>query len=335
MTNPVLVEVMRGGIAESRHRGAISVVDADGAQVLAIGDIHHPVFPRSAIKGLQALPLIESGAADRFGLTDAEIALACASHNGEEEHVRTSAAMLAKAGRDVAALECGAQMPLRGGAQIPLYKSGLSPSALHNNCSGKHAGFVCVACATDTDTAGYIRADHPTMQMVTGAVQDMTGAALGEVACGTDGCSIPTFAVPLKALALAFARFGTGHGLGPERAKAAARIRAAVAAKPYYVAGTDRFDTLAMEALGARAFIKVGAEGVYCASLPELGVGVALKCDDGTTRAAEVMMGALIERLLILSDAEASQISPLTRPRLKNWNGIHVGDVVPAGPLAT
>jgi L-asparaginase II len=333
MTNPVLVEVTRSGVAESRHRGAVAVLDADGGVALSIGDIDQPIFPRSAIKGLQAIPLIESGAADRYGLTDAEIALACASHNGEERHVATSAAMLAKAGRDVWALECGAQMPLRGGAQIPLYKAGLKPSALHNNCSGKHAGFVCVACATGEDPKGYVKADHPTMRMVTAAVADMTGAKLGDAARGVDGCSIPTFAVPLRALALAFARFGSGYGVGHERAKAVARIRAAVAAEPYYVAGTDRFDTKAMQALRARAFLKVGAEGVYCASLPELGFGVALKCDDGTTRAAEVMMGAVIERFLRLSTAEAAIIGPLTRQPLRNWNGIHVGDVRPVGEI--
>jgi L-asparaginase II len=333
MSNPVLVEVTRGGIAESQHRGAVAVVDADGHVALAIGDIDRPIFPRSAIKGLQAIPLIESGAADKYGLTDQEIALACASHNGEEEHVRTSAAMLAKAGRDVSALECGAQMPLRGGAQIPLYRNGLSPTALHNNCSGKHAGFVCVACASGDDPGGYVSAGHPTMRMVTAAVQEMTGAALDVATRGTDGCSIPTFAMPLNALALAYARFGTGHGLSRDRAQATARIRSAVAHAPYYVAGTDRFDTKAMEVLGARAFMKVGAEGVYCASFPELGLGVALKCDDGATRAAEVMMGALIQRYLTLSEAEAAAIAPLARPKLVNWNGIHVGDANAVGAL--
>jgi L-asparaginase II len=334
MTNPVLVEATRGGIVESRHRGAVAVLDADGGVALAIGDIDQPVFPRSAVKGIQAIPLIESGAADRYGLTPAELSLACASHNGEERHVAASASMLAKAGRDLSALECGAQMPLRGGAQIPLYKAGLKPTALHNNCSGKHAGFVCVACATGDDPKGYVTPGHPTMRMVTGVLEDMTGARLGDAVCGTDGCSIPTYAIPLRALAFAFARFGSGRGLGPERAKAAARIRAAVAAEPYYVAGADRFDTKAMEALGARAFTKTGAEGVFCAALPELGLGVALKCDDGATRAAEAMMGAVIERFLTLSEAEAAVIGPLTRQPLRNWNGIHVGDVLPVGALS-
>jgi L-asparaginase II len=334
MSNPVLVEATRGGIVESLHTGAVAVLDADGGVLLSLGGIDRPVFPRSAVKGLQALPLIESGAAERFGLTDQEIALACASHNGEPAHVAAAESMLRKAGRDVAALECGAQMPLRGGAQIPLYKNDLKPTALHNNCSGKHAGFVCVACATGENPKGYVAAGHPTMAMVTEAVADMTGAPLAASACGVDGCSIPTFAIPLRALAHAFARFGSGHGLGPVRAKAAARIRAAVAAAPYFVAGTDRFDTVAMEALGARAFLKTGAEGVYCASFPELGIGVALKCDDGATRAAEAMMGAIITRFLPLSDAEAAAVGKLARPALRNWNGIHVGDIRPAGPLA-
>lgn len=334
MNNPVLAEVLRGGIVESAHRGAVAVIDASGTTVLSLGDIDRPIFPRSAIKGLQALPLIESGAADRYKLTDAEIALACASHNGEPEHVATAEGVLRKVGLDLGALECGAQMPMRGGAQVPIILSGGKPTALHNNCSGKHAGFICVACAEGVDPRGYVKADHPTMREVTAAVGGMTGYALGGAACGVDGCSIPTFAIPLRALALAFARFGTGQGLEPARAAAAARIRASVARSPFHVAGTERFDTLAMEALRERAFLKVGAEGVYCAALPELGFGVALKCDDGATRAAEAMMAALLMRFLELSDTERAAIAPLRDQRLTNWNGIHVGDVRPAGGLA-
>jgi L-asparaginase II len=334
MSNPVLVEATRGGITESLHRGAIAAVDPAGKLVLSIGDIDRPVFPRSAIKGLQALPLIESGAADRFGLTDAEIALACSSHNGEPEHAACAEGMLRKAGRDRSALECGAQVPMRGGAFEALIRSGRPATALHNNCSGKHSGFVCVACAEGVDPAGYVNASHPVMREVVGAVAAMTGHALGDAARGTDGCSIPTHAIPLRALALGFARFGSGAGVGPERAKATARIRAAVAAEPFYVAGTDRFDTKAMQALGARAFLKTGAEGAYCAALPELGLGIALKCDDGATRAAEVMMAAVLMRLLTLSESEMAAVAPLRDQRLTNWNGIHVGDVRPAGALA-
>jgi L-asparaginase II len=332
MINPVLVEVTRGGRVESRHRGAIAVVDAEGRAAFQQGDIDQPVYPRSAVKALQALPLIESGAADRYGLTHAEIALACSSHNAEPEHVAASASMLTKAGRDVSALECGAHWPLRDRALRAMLAGGQSPSALHNNCSGKHAGFVCLACQEGHDPAGYIQGGHPVMREVTAAVADACGQPLADEP-GTDGCSIPTHAIPLRALAHAYARFGTGHGFGPERAKAAARIRAAVAAEPFFVAGTDRFDTVIMRALGHRAFTKTGAEGVFCAAWPELGLGVALKCDDGGTRAAEVMMAAITALMLPMDTAQEKAVAALARPQLTNWNGIAVGEIRPVSPL--
>lgn len=325
MTDPVLVEITRGGIPESVHRGALAVLDADGSVVLALGDIDRPVFPRSAVKAFQALPLIESGAADRFGLDNAELALACASHSGEPAHAETAAATLAKAGQTGACLECGAHWPLGEKAARALAASGGQPTALNNNCSGKHAGFVCVAVAMDKNPAGYVQPDHPVMQEVSTALGAMTGYNLRNTARGVDGCSIPTYAIPLRNIARGFARFGTGHGLAPERAKAAARLRTAVAAEPFMVAGTDRFDTVVMSALGSRIFMKTGAEGVYCAAIPELGYGIALKIDDGATRAAETVMAALIRRFLPLGDAEARIILPRTDHVMRNWNGIEVG----------
>ena len=166
MENPVLVEVTRGGRVESRHRGAVAVVDGDGATVLAIGDIARPVFPRSAVKAIQGLPLIESGAADRYGLTEAEIALAVSSHSGEPLHAETSLSMLRKAGRDAGCLECGAHWPSNELVSRALAKSGAEPSALNNNCSGKHAGFVCLSCNMDEDPTGYVKAAHPVQQAV-------------------------------------------------------------------------------------------------------------------------------------------------------------------------
>ena len=281
MSNPVLVEVLRGALVESRHRGAVAVVDADGATVLALGDVAPPVYPRSAVKPIQALPLVESGAADRYGFGDEELALACASHGGEPAHVEVAQRMLARAGLDVGALECGTHWPTHQPSTQALARSGGAPSALHNNCSGKHAGFVCVACAAGVDHRGYVAADHLVQREVRAALEDLTGTALAEERCGIDGCAIPTWAVPLTALAHAFARFGTGRGLAPERAKAAARLRAACAAQPYYVAGTGRFCTEIMKRFGARVLVKTGAEGVFCGALPEQGLGIALKCDDG------------------------------------------------------
>ena len=331
MANPVLVEVMRGSVVESRHRGSVLVVDSDGKQVFARGDLDTPIFPRSAVKAIQALPLFESGAVDRFGLSDAEIALTVASHSGEMRHAQTAASILQKAGQTSACLECGAHWPMGEAATRDLAATGGKPSALHNNCSGKHAGFICVACHLETDPAGYVKTDHEVQKRIKTALTQMTGAALGDDVFGTDGCSIPTYAVPLQGLATAFARIGTGHGLDSGRATAFARIRKAVAAHPFMVAGTGRFDTEAMTLLGDKLFCKTGAEGVYCASLPEQGLGIALKCDDGNGRGAQVMMAALIQQFLPMSDNQKQAFAPLLTPTLKNWNGITVGSLRPVG----
>ena len=327
MENPFLVEVTRGQLVESRHRGSVSVVDADGATVLSIGDVDRRVFPRSAVKALQALPLIESGAADKFGLTDEEIALACASHSGEPEHVRVAGSMLTKAGRDAGCLECGTHWPMGEAASRALAAEGGQPNALHNNCSGKHAGFICLACGTGEDPRGYVSADHPVQRMIREALEDVTGACHTLDKSGIDGCSIPTYAIRLPSLAFGFARFGTGAGLSAGARAAAERIRKAVAAHPFMVAGTGRFDTKLMEILKERAFVKVGAEGVYCASFPELGYGIALKADDGHVRAAEAMMAGLVLRFLPLDGAERTAVEALAQPVFKNWNGIEVGSI--------
>ncbi|MBB4041462.1 L-asparaginase II [Microvirga flocculans] len=327
MDNPFLVEVMRGNLVESRHRGSISVVDAEGATVLSIGDVDRRVFPRSAVKALQAMPLVESGIADKYGLTDEEIALACASHSGEPEHVAVAQAMLAKAGQDVGCLECGVHWPMGESANRALAASGKTPSALHNNCSGKHAGFICLACGQGQSPKGYVGADHPVQRMVRETLEEITGACHSIDKSGIDGCSIPTYAVKLPSLAFGFARFGTGIGLPGDGKAAAARIRKAVARHPFMVAGTGRFDTNLMGYLGERAFVKVGAEGVYCASFPELGYGVALKADDGNARAAEAMMAGLVLRFLDLSHDERKAVEALAQPVFKNWNGIEVGQI--------
>ncbi|MBM6592552.1 asparaginase [Microvirga pudoricolor] len=335
MDNPFLVEVTRGALVESRHRGAVCVIDADGGVVLSLGDVERRVFPRSAVKALQTLPLVESGVADKLGLSDDEIALACASHSGEPRHAETAARMLSKAGQDAGCLECGTHWPMGEAASRALARSGGELSALHNNCSGKHAGFVCLACGTGQDPTGYIRPDHPVQQAVHASLEDLTGASHGPEIAGIDGCSIPTYAIPLPALAFAFAKFGSGHGLSRSTGAAAERIRRAVAAHPFMVAGTGRFDTVLMESLGERAFVKVGAEGVYCAALPEQGFGIALKIDDGAGRAAEVAMAQLLRHFLTLKNGQLATVESLARPVLKNWNGIEVGHLRAAEALAS
>jgi L-asparaginase II len=235
--------------------------------------------------------------------------------------------MLSKAGQDAGCLECGVHWPMGEAANRALAAKGGSPSALHNNCSGKHAGFICLACGLNESPKGYISADHPVQRSVREALEDITGACHTAEKSGIDGCSIPTYAIPLPSLAFGFARFGTGIGLPGDGKAAAARIRKAVARHPFMVAGTGRFDTKLMDCLRERAFVKVGAEGVYCGAFPELGYGIALKAEDGNARAAEAMMAALALRFLTLSDDERKTIEALAQPVLKNWNGIELGRI--------
>jgi L-asparaginase II len=327
MIDPVVVEVVRGGLVESRHRGVIAVVDAAGAKIFAAGDVVKPVFPRSAVKPLQALPLVESGAAETFALSDEELALCCASHSGEPAHVRGVERMLTKAGFDASALACGTHWPASQSAAMALARAGAAPSALHNNCSGKHAGFLCVARAMDIDPAGYWRPDHPVQQRVHAVLEDLTEVALPPDCRAVDGCSVPTWAMPLENLALAFAKFASGRGLAPARAAAAVRLFEACVRAPWYVAGSGRFCTEIMQLLGSQALVKTGAEGVMCAALPALDLGVAIKCDDGAGRAAEALMAATLARLLTLDDHQRAALGRLAQPKLRNWNNIEVGEL--------
>ncbi len=324
MDNPVLVDLWRGQLVESSHHGRVAVIDADGAVVFSAGNIDAPIFPRSAVKAFQALPLIETGAADKYGLTNSEIALACASHSGDEMHVAAANSMLTKAGLDAGALECGIHWPMDVKVAGELAASGKKPGALHNNCSGKHAGFLCTCCAQNDHILGYVEAEHKTQRHIRDVLSDITGVKHTTDTMGIDGCSIPTYAIPLKSLAYGFARFVTGQGLGLERAKAAKRIVSAIATSPEMIAGKGRFDTEIMKIFGHEVMLKLGAEGVYCGAIPSLGLGIALKCDDGTIRAAEVMMAAVIKKYLNSNKVHRTEFTALASPVLKNWNGIEV-----------
>ena len=322
--NPVLVEVTRGDMVESRHRAAFAVADAQGRVVASAGDIERPVYARSAIKPLQAIPLVESGAAAAFGLSDAEIALACASHRGEPRHVETVTAWLARIGCSIEDLECGAHPPYHAASHRALIAAGEQPGAVHNNCSGKHAGFLTLARHLNAPTAGYIRIEHAVQQRVLGLLEVMTGLDLGAAPRGLDGCGIPVIGISLGNLALAMARLADPQDQPEARQAACARIRGAIAAEPFMVSGTGGFATRVMAKTQERALIKGGAEGFYCGALPELGLGIALKVDDGAGRAAEVVMAALLARFGI-GEAERE----LRAQPLRNHAGTEVGELRP------
>jgi L-asparaginase II len=329
MGNPVLVELTRGSMVESRHRGALCVIDSTGASVLAIGDVGQRVFPRSAIKAIQALVLVESGAADRYRFGNEELALACASHAGEPAHVAGVERMLAAAGFDAGALQCGTHWPTHRPSADALVRAGLAASPLHHNCSGKHAGFLCAACTMGLDRRTYTAPDHGVQREVRVALEGLSGVRIDDRLVGVDGCSVPTFAVPLAALARAFAAFGSEHGLTADRAAACRRLRTACAAKPWHVAGTGLFATELMGHFGTRAFVKGGAEGVYCGALPEQGLGIAVKCDDGAGRAAEVIMASIVARFI----GDDPILAKYARAPLRNWRGTVVGEMRAAGEL--
>jgi L-asparaginase II len=328
MSNPILIEVTRGPLVESAHTGSLVVASATGQTVLSLGDIGRPVFPRSAIKAVQCLPLIETGAADRFGFGEEEIALACASHSGTPRHVAIAAAMLVKAGLGEEHLGCGAHDPQSAAAARALIAQGLRAGQLHNNCSGKHAGMLATAVHLGVPATGYTDARHPVQARVRQTLSELTGLALGREVEGIDGCSVPNWAMPLSALATLFAKVGTGEGMPATRQQAMRRIRAACWAEPELVAGPGRGDTIVMQRLKGRVFIKTGAEGVYCGAFPELGLGFALKIDDGAKRAAAGTAIALVEHFV----PEARGI--LDKSTLRTWRGAAVGEIRSSSSLA-
>ncbi len=325
--NPLTVEVTRNGVVESRHRGSAVIVDVAGTVQDSWGDIKRPTYPRSAIKGIQAIPLVESGAADEFGFSDAEVALACASHSGEPEHAATAASMLEKQGLSEADLECGSHWPYREEVAYAMARAGQEPGQLHNNCSGKHSGMLAVARKLGQPTRGYTKPTHAVQQRMLGTMEQMCGCDLSGVEPGIDGCSAPNWPIPLENLAYGFARMADPVDLPADRAAAVTRIRKAVFANPFMVAGTGRFCTEVMKILGDRAFIKTGAEGVFCAALPEYGLGIALKCDDGATRGSETMMAALLRHVGVIEETDLEAMGPWLNPMLRNRAERVVGDI--------
>ncbi len=318
MSNPIIAEVTRGGIVESFHRGAYAVADRDGHIIVSAGEIDLPIFPRSAIKAFQCLPVIESGATAHYGFDNQEIALACASHKGEPEHIRVAASMLRKAGNSEGQYECGIHWPGASAARDALVRDGLLPRAIHNNCSGKHAGMLALARQLKVDPKNYVSADHRVQREIARTIGDLCGLDLDQLPCGTDGCSVPTWAIPLRNLAQGFARLTARES--------ATGIFRAVREHPLLVSGTGHFDTLVMTEV-PEVFVKTGAEGVYCGCVPEAGIGIAIKCDDGAERAASALMALLLATHGTLAQSSEENLRLHSSRELRNWNGIAVGSV--------
>lgn len=328
--SPILVDVWRGDLVESQHRAIAAVVDAHGKILKSWGDIDRPIYGRSSIKPLLAIPLIESGAADAFNLGETEIALACASHSGEPGHVDRVNTWLKKIGLDATDLECGPQYPYYEPAMHNMVRNDMRPTRAHNNCSGKHSGFLTTAVHLGENPKGYIQYEHQVQQRLIGVLEEMCDVNLRHVPRGIDGCGIPTIAFSVKHHALGMAQMADPHHLPPIRAAACKRILTAMSHEPWYVAGTTRFCTEVMKVTGTKAAIKTGAEGVYMGSFPELGLGFCLKIEDGHGRGAEIVMGQLLRHFNIIDEAQAEQLKTSLTPTLKNWAGTDVGAIKPA-----
>ncbi len=316
-----LVELHRNGILESVHRGHVVVCDAAGV-VAEWGQAALEIFPRSSCKMLQALPLIESGAAKAAGLTEAQLALACASHQGAKIHTSLAKSWLEGPGMSEADLRCGPQIPADRPARAALRENFESPCQLHNNCSGKHSGFLTLNRHLGGGSE-YIELDHPVQQAAKAAFEEMTGATSNGY--GIDGCSAPNFTCQLGHLARAMAKMAAPQSLGRARAEAAETLVNAMMAHPLLVAGETRACSALMAAANGKAAVKTGAEGVFVAILPERGIGVALKIEDGGTRASEAVMAALLVRLGVVEAADPRVAALLHRPEI-NRRGIKAGE---------
>ena len=324
---PVVIEITRGPVVESRHEGIAALVKPDGTVAESWGDIDAAVMPRSAVKPIQAIPLVESGAVERFGLGNEHMALACASHNGEARHVETVRSWLAKVGLSESDLECGAHPSRLVWRVEELARANASLTNASSNCSGKHSGFLTTAVQHGEPTKGYIRYDHPVQKRVRSVLGELAGLDADGLPYGTDGCGIPTLAFPLRNLARAMATMADPSRLSSKRAEAIGRLRSAMNTEPFMVAGTDRFCTRLNGKLGGTIQAKGGAEGVYCCMLPTLGLGLALKIWDGAGRASEVATASILEHLGLLPPSERDAI---VHPPIKSVVGLLVGEMRPA-----
>jgi L-asparaginase II len=338
MNAEILVEVRRGGIVESIHRGHLAVVDGDGNLIASLGKPETVTFTRSAGKPFQAIPFLLSGAAERFGFTETEIALACASHNGEEIHTTTTARMLEKAGFSETDLRCGAHEPFSSEIARELICRGKKPSQLYNNCSGKHAAMLAFAKQINAPTENYDSPGNPIQQQILEIVARFSDLPRDEIGIGIDGCSVPNFALPIINMARMFARLVLPpENFDGELREACRRVITAMMSYPEMIGGEEpkRLDTLLMRVLRGQIVSKIGAEGVYTAGvLPsprwKRGLGIALKIEDGSDRRARpVAVLEVLRQLGILEPSEHESLKPFARIELRNHRKTLVGEAVP------
>ena len=331
MTDAV-VEVLRGPVVESRHRVHAAVIDADGRVRGWLGDPELVTFFRSAAKPFQALPIVADGAMDRFGITLEELALCCGSHSGEQRHVELTWSLLHKIGLGDEALACGPHPPLHAASRRALREAGIDPGRIHNNCSGKHAGMMALARAHGWDPAGYERPEHPVQLRILSELERWVNLPVEALALGTDGCGVVSFGLPLRSMALAYARLARAARMGEREPT---YVVGSMTAYPEMVGGEGRLCTELMRRTGGRVVAKAGAEGVYCAGVPGAELGVALKIEDGTPRAVAPAILGILRQLDLISEDDLGALYRHAFPEIRNTRGEVVGEIRAAFALAT
>jgi L-asparaginase II len=323
-----LVDVYRGGRVESSHFGHIAVVDSNGKLLASIGDPYRRTYARSAVKPIQVIPVIETGAAEHYNLSEADISLCCASHSGEEQHTERALGILKKAGLLEEALQCGTHIPKCQDAYKKLIVENRELSPRYNNCSGKHSGMLITAKHMNESLEDYYLPNHPVQQRIIQAMSDVAEYPKEDIGIGIDGCGVPVFELPLERFAYAFARLAKPETLGAERGKVVERITTAMTTHPEMVGGTDRFCTDFMKAGKGRFFGKAGAESVYCIGDRETGIGIALKIEDGNDRAMYPVALEVLKQLGLFSAAQLEEVKQHYRPSLRNARKEEIGKLI-------
>jgi L-asparaginase II len=323
----ILVEVRRSGIVESVHRGSIAVVDREGRLIASAGDPHLVSFLRSAAKPIQALPVIELGAADRFGFTAQELAVMTGSHSGEENHLLAVKGILDKIGVGEEGLQCGVHQPYGQEARQCLARDGLKPRTVHCNCSGKHAAMLSLAVHLGYPIKNYIALNHPVQQLMLEEISWFTGLDKGEIKLGLDGCGVPVFGVGLDRMALAFSRLAWQNDLPPSKGEAAKRIVQAMQDYPEMVAGKGRLCTDLLQTTGDKLVVKFGAEAVYCIGHLPSGVGIGIKIEDGSERALGPVVIESLWKLGFLTHEQLVRLRGYHQPRIRNHRDEPVGEL--------
>lgn len=330
-----LVEVTRGKTVESIHRGVIAVVDAEGKKIASVGDSSYFTFIRSAAKPIQALPVLETGAAQHFAFNLEDLALMMASHSGEPEHVRIGRQIIDKIGVEPEILQCGVHPPLHRPSAHDLEAKGQEPNVFHCTCSGKHAAMLAIAKHMDFSLRDYFLPEHPVQQLMRQTIAAFAGLDPGKIGTGTDGCGVPVFALPVEKMAYIYARWADAAGFDEERNKACLTLQQAITTYPEIVAGTGRFTYDLMKVTGTKILAKDGNEGVFCIGIPDKGWGIAIKIEDGHTRAVNPVVVETLHQLGILTTQEYAALLSYQRKELKNYRGELIGEIRPAFRLGS